>query len=74
MVCYGGGQFKELVITALYAAGVLRVDAARYEQSIPMHSLGAEAAVMEWAKGELAKLPASWHTEHFRLYGLSMAA
>lgn len=74
VVCYGGEREKELVITALYAAGSLKVEAAGYDHSIPMHCLGAEAAVLEWAQLELAKLPDAWHVEHSRLYDLKVAA
>lgn len=74
VVCYGGPADIELVISALYADGRLKVSAARYDHVVPMYALGAEQAVMEWAQAEVANLPAEWHAAHAQLYGLNQAA
>lgn len=74
VVCYGGPQDVELVISCLYAAGRLTVAAAGYDHVVPIHSLGAERAALEWAQGEIDKLSAEWHAAHARMYGLAGAA
>ena len=74
VVCYGRPEDIELVISALYADGRLKVAAARYDQVVAMYSLGAEQAVLEWAQGQVANLPREWHAAHAQLYGLDQAA
>jgi hypothetical protein len=74
VVSYSGPQDAELIISCLYADGRLKVSAARYDHQVPMFSLGAEQAVLEWAQVEVANLPAEWHAAHAQLYGLDQAA
>jgi hypothetical protein len=74
VVTYGRPEDIELVISCLYADGILKVAAARYDHVVPMYALGAEQAVMVWAQGEVANLPPDWHTAHAQLYGLDQAA